>query len=311
MMRVDLGVDLCGVRLRNPLVLASGVLGTEAALLERVAGCGAGAVTTKSCSVHPRPGHPNPSVLDWGPGLINAVGLANPGVEAELEVIGRVKDRLARLGVALIVSVFGETVAQFREVAERVSVMCPDMIEVNISCPNVASEGGRPFALDVRDAAEVTKAVRSVTSLPITVKLSPNTYDLVSIAQAVVNAGADALTAINTVGPGMIVDVESGWPILGNREGGVSGPAIRPIAVRCVYDLVAAVDVPVIGVGGVTTPRDVIEMVMVGATAVGVGSAVYFDGPDIFDSLAVGIRSWLQNHGYRSLTEVRGISHER
>jgi dihydroorotate dehydrogenase (NAD+) catalytic subunit len=310
-MSSDLSVDLCGVRLPNPLVLASGILGTSAPLLERVARCGAGAVTTKSCGPAPRAGHPNPTVIDWGGGLINAVGLPNPGVDAEVEIIAVAIKQLAPLGVPLIASIFADTVTGFAAVAERISAANPDFIEVNISCPNVAAEFGRPFALDPVSAAQVTAAVRAATTLPIIVKLSPNVTDIVAIARAVQDAGADAIAAINTLGPGMVIDVESGRPILANRVGGVSGPAIRPIAVRCVYDICAAVSVPVVGIGGVMCGRDAVEMLMAGATAVGVGSAVYQHGPEIFGRIRDELAGWMQAHGYASISEFRGIAHER
>jgi len=305
----DLTVDLCGIRLRNPLVLASGVLGTEPGILHRVGLAGAGAVTSKSCSLLPRKGHPNPTVLDWGPGLINAVGLANPGVEEEVRILREARERLAGEGVAIFASIVAGTVEEFAEVARRVSEAEPDLIEVNISCPNVISEFGELFAHRPESAAAVTRAVKEATDIPVSVKLSPNVADIVSIAQAVAEAGADAITAINTVGPGMVIDVESGRPFLSNREGGLSGPAIRPVAVRCVYRIAQAVDVPVIGTGGVMRGRDVVEMVMAGATAVGVGSAVYWRGPEVFGELLAEVREFLVSHRYGSLAEIRGVAH--
>ena len=278
--------------------------------MERVARCGAGGITSKSCGPVPRAGHPNPTVLDWGPGLINAVGLANPGVEAEAPILREAKARLQPLGVPLIASIFADTVEGFAEVASRVSAAEPDLIEVNISCPNVAAEFGRSFALDAGAAARVTRAVKAATTIPITVKLSPNTADLVPIARAVVDAGADALTAINTLGPGMVIDLDSAQPILSNRVGGVSGPAIHPIAVRCVYELAHAVDVAIIGTGGVTGGRDALEMVMAGATLVGVGSAVYWRGPQVFAAIELQMRDWMAEHQVSSLDEIRGAAHE-
>jgi len=307
---IDLSVRVCGLTFPNPLVLASGILGTDPALMERVARNGAGGITSKSCGPLPRAGHPNPTVLDWGPGLINAVGLANPGVEAEIAILRDTRARLQPFGIPLIASIFADTVEGFGEVARQVSYAEPDMIEVNISCPNVAAEFGRAFALDPRAAAQVTRYVRAATERPVTVKLSPNTPDLVAVARAVVDAGADALTAINTLGPGMVIDIESGHPILANRVGGVSGPAIRPIAVRCVYELAQAVDVPIIGTGGVTGGRDAIEMIMAGATLVGVGSAVYWDGPGVLARIAREMNEWMQAHHVDSLTSLRGIAHE-
>ncbi len=307
----DLSVSFVNLSFPSPLILASGILGTEAALMERVARCGAGGITTKSCGLTPRVGHPNPTVLDWGVGLINAVGLANPGVEAEVKVLCEARARLRPLGVRLIASIFAETEDGFGEVAARVAAADPDLIEVNISCPNVAAEFGRPFALDPDSAARVTRAVKKATRIPISVKLSPNTPDLVEVARAVVSAGADALTAINTLGPGMVIDLESGRPILANRVGGISGPAIRPIAVRCVYDLARAVDVPIIGVGGVVCGCDALEMIMAGATLVGVGSAVYWRGPEVFSAIRREMEVWMSEHRVGRLEEIRGRAHAR
>jgi dihydroorotate dehydrogenase (NAD+) catalytic subunit len=252
-------------------------------------------------------------VLPWGLGLINAVGLANPGVEAEVGILRETKARLVPLGVPLIASIFAHTIEEFGYVAHRVSDAQPDLIEVNISCPNVQAEFGRPFALDAQAAAAVTHTVKEVTASPITVKLSPNTPDLVPIARAVVEAGADALTAVNTVGPGMVIDLESGRPILANRVGGVSGPAIRPIAVRCVYELTRALgagDVPIIGTGGVSSGRDALEMIMAGATLVGVGSAVHEQGPEVFADIRQEMEAWMEVHGVRRLDEIKGIAHD-
>jgi dihydroorotate dehydrogenase (NAD+) catalytic subunit len=311
MTRPELAVDLCGVHLSNPLILAAGVLGTGAELLERVARAGAGAVTAKSCGPEPRAGHPNPTVLDWwGHGLINAIGLANPGVEEMTVILKDAKSRLKPRDVPLIASIFAETVEGFAEVAHRVSEAKPDLIEVNISCPNVAAEFGRPFAADPDSAAGVTRAVKGATHLPIIVKLSPNVTDIATIAQAVEEAGADAIAAINTVA-GMVIDVDCGQPILANRVGGLSGPAIRPIAVRCVYEIYQAVDIPIIGLGGVVDGRDAVEMIMAGATAVGVGSAVYYRGVDAFEEVVQEITSFMVEHAHKTLTNFRGIAHER
>ena len=305
----DLTVELCGVRLRNPLVLAAGILGTGAELLARVAESGAGMVTTKSCGPAPREGHPNPTVLDWGHGLINAVGLANPGVDQEVKTIARAKDLLDPLGVPLVASIFAGTVEGFAEVAQKVDQANPDFIELNISCPNVAAEMGRPFACDAGDAARVTASVRQVTTTPIIVKLSPNVTDIASVARSVEHAGADAIAAINTLGPGMIIDVHAGRPILANKVGGVSGPAIRPIAVRCVYDIFQAVGIPIIGTGGVSDGRDALEMIMAGATAVGVGSAVRYRGAEVFGAILEEMRALMASAGYGSLVQLRGIAH--
>jgi len=305
----DLTVDLCGLRLRNPFILAAGILGTTAALLERVARHGAGAVTAKSCSVEPRAGHPNPTVLPWQGGLINAVGLANPGAEAMVGILREARERCAPLGVPVIASVFGDTAAAFGEVTRTLEAAAPDLYEVNISCPNVEAEFGRPFAADPAQAASATAAVRAATKRPVMVKLSANVNDICGVARAVVEAGADAIAAINTLGPGMLIDIRARAPILANRVGGLSGPAIRPVAVRCVYDLSRAVNVPIVGMGGVTTGEDAVEMIMAGATAVGVGSVFYYRGVEACEPLTAELCAFMAGQGYATVAAMRGAAH--
>lgn len=308
----DLSVDLCGIRLPNPLVLASGILGTEANLLARVAECGAGAVTAKSCSLHPRAGHPNPTVLAWEHGLINAVGLANPGVESEVDELRRAGAMLRPLGVALIASVFADSVENYALVAERIVLAGVDLIEVNISCPNVHDEFGTPFAADAGAAAEVTAAVQESVAgrVPVLVKLSPNVADIAAIAQAVEAAGANGISAINTL-TGMVIDVDARRPVLANRTGGLSGPAIRPLAVRCVYEIARAVDLPILGMGGVSSGRDAVEMIMAGATAVGIGSAVYDEGPDAFGRIRDEMNALMAELGYDRVAGMCGAAHDQ
>jgi dihydroorotate dehydrogenase (NAD+) catalytic subunit len=299
------------VPLANPLILASGILGTEAELMARVARSGAGAVTAKSCSLQPRAGHPNPTVLAWEHGLINAVGLANPGVEAEVEELARTRTLLRPLGAALIASVFADTVENFARVAARLVEADPDLIEINISCPNVHDEFGTAFASDAGAAAEVTAAVQEAVRgrVPILVKLSPNVHDIATVARAVESAGADGISAINTL-TGMLIDIEARRPVLANRMGGLSGPAIRPLAVRCVYEIYQAVEIPVVGMGGVSSGRDAVEMIMAGATAVGVGSAVYQDGPEVFGRIRRETETLMAELGYESVAEMRGAAHQ-
>ncbi len=306
----DLRVHLCGVALPNPLILASGILGTEAELMARVAQAGAGAITAKSCGPLPRAGHRNPTVLAWEHGLINAVGLANPGVETEVDELMRTRALLQPRGAALIASIFADTVENFARVAGRVVNARPDLVEVNISCPNVHDEFGTPFAADAGAAAEVTAAVRQAVAgrAPVLVKLSPAVANIAAIARAVAGAGAEGLTAINTL-PGMIVDVHARRPVLANRTGGLSGPAIRPLAVRCVYEIYEAVDLPIVGTGGVASGRDAVEMIMAGATAVGVGSAVYGEGPEVFARIGAEMAALMDELGYRSVAEMQGAAH--
>jgi len=305
---VDLTTKICGKVLKNPLILTSGVLGTEAELLARVAKAEAGAVTTKSCGLRPRKGHENPTVLAWRYGLINAVGLTNPGVEEETKEINRLR-KLIPPEVKIIASFFGETIKEFVKVAKILSLAKPDFLEMNISCPNTESEFGRPFAVSPKDTFNVTKAVKKNVKIPLIVKLSPNVTDIKIIAKAAEDGGADIISAINTV-TGMIIDIEAGKPILTNKMGGISGPAILPIAIRCVYEIVRAVKIPVIGIGGVINGEDAIQMIMAGARAVGVGSAIYYRGLGVFKKISQEMKDFMKTHQYSKIDDFRGIAHE-
>lgn len=306
MTAIDLSIEICGVRFRNPTVLASGILGLSEDLLIRVGESGAGAVVTKSCGLKPRAGYRNPSIADWGAGLINAVGLANPGVEATAEEIRVAKRALKPKGIAVIASIFAESVWDFGTVAEKISEAQPDLIEVNISCPNVEHEFGQFFCATPYVAAQVTRRVKQCTDIPLIVKLSPNEANIAEIAKAVVSAGADAISAINTLGPGMVLDIELRAPIISNRIGGISGTAIHPIAVRCVYDIAQVVRVPIIGIGGNTTARDAIEMILAGARGIGIGSAIYSRGLSVFSEVTCGIEEYMRRHNFTRLDDFRG-----
>lgn len=303
---LDLSVEICGVHLPNPTVLASGILGLSSEVFERLARNGLGAITTKSVSLQPRPGYKNPVIVDYGPGLINAVGLSNPGVEVMVDEIRRAKQRLAPLGVPVIASIFANSIYDFGTLARYISEAEPDLIEANISCPNIDARYEQMFATSPYVSAQVTRRIKGNTDIPLIVKLSPNVEDIVAVAQAVVEAGADAISAINSLGPGMLIDVDTARPVLDNCIGGISGPAIRPIAVRCVYDICRAVDVPVIGIGGVSSGRDIVEMLLVGATAVGIGSAVSYHGIGMFGKAVGELEEYMHRHAYVSLDEFRG-----
>lgn len=303
-----LACDFLGFRLRTPLVLASGIIGTSATLMVRAAHSGAGMVTAKSCGPTPRRGHPNPVALDFGGGVINAIGLTNPGAAAEAPLLAETRARLQPLSVPLIASIFAGTVAEFGEVARTVAASGADLIEVNISCPNVGDEFGTPFAGTCQSAAAVTEAVKQAVTCPIAVKLAPNVPDIARIAAAVVEAGADAITAINTM-PGMVIDAVSGRPILSNRVGGVSGPALKPIALRCVYEIAQAVSVPIIGTGGVSTGCDAAEMLMAGASVVGVGSAVYLRGVPALAEIGQELAEFMAQYDLPSIESLRRRSH--
>ncbi len=304
----SLPTELCGVKFRNPIILASGVLSTGAETMVRIAQNGAGAVTTKSCSLEPRTGHKNPTVLATEHFLINAVGLSNPGAQEETKEIAQFK-RLCP-DTPIIASIFADTIEKFGKTAEIIASAKPHLIEANISCPNVESEFGRPFAASCPDASAVVAEIKKATSIPLIVKLSPNVPNIAEIARAVEAAGANAINAANTLGPGMVIDPECGKPILQNKVGGVSGPAIKPISVRCVYDVSRAVKLPVIGTGGVTVGLDAAEMILAGATAVGVGSAVHFRGPNAPGLIARELEQYAKAHKYKTVADFRALSHK-
>jgi len=305
--KMSLGVKFCGVKFENPLVVASGILGVTGASLRNVVKNGAGGVTTKSIWVSEHKGHPNPVMIANEHYMLNAVGLPDAGIEkAKLELGNYMKNQPA----PLIANIVAGRVDDFAEVAEQVAALKPDLIEVNISCPNVEDEFGKPFACSMPDAARVTRVVRAKTKIPIIIKLSPNVLNIVEIARACVEAGADGFCAINTVGPGIMIDLETREPILANKVGGVSGPAIKPLSLKAVYDIHKAMPkIPIIGTGGITTGEDAIEMIMVGATLLGVGTAVYYRGIECFAKIAKEMEEWMKKHKVKSLDEIRGVAH--
>ncbi|HHT9159962.1 MAG TPA: dihydroorotate dehydrogenase [Candidatus Brocadiaceae bacterium] len=306
MPNIDLSIKLCNIRLNNPTILASGILGTTKALLKRVAENSAGAVTIKSISVEPREGHKNPTVITFEAGMLNAVGYSNPGVEAAAREFTDLQD----VGVPVIASVIGTQKEDFVRVVEGISGLEFSAIEIPLSCPHTPGFGllagqGTPQA-----TFEITSAVRRATSLPIFVKLSPNITDICNIAKAAEDAGANAITAVNSMGPGMIINIEAQKPILSFKVGGVTGDALRPIAVRCVYDLYKAIKIPIIGVGGISTGRHAIEMIMAGASVVGIGTGVYYRGVDVFRKVCEEMTQWMQENGFSNINSIVGGAHD-
>jgi dihydroorotate oxidase B, catalytic subunit (EC 1.3.3.1) len=298
-------IKITGIELENPTILAAGIMGTTGASLARVAKEGAGAIVTKSIGPEPKEGHKNPSMIDLGYGFLNAMGLPNPSYPDFKKELAIAKKQA---GTPVIASIFGGNEEEFVEVAQGLLDSNPDAFELNVSCPHAlgygASVGSNPDAVE-----RITAAVKDAVDIPVWIKLTPNVTDIVTIGDAAQRGGADAVVAINTV-KGMAIDIESGYPILGNRFGGLSGKAVKPVAIKCVYDLYTALDIPVIGVGGVYTWEDAIEMMMAGATAVQIGSAVY-EGLQVFSSIATGIEMFIAERGYKDVTDVIGLAHER
>ena len=305
----DISVDLCGIALRNPTILASGILGVSRDLLARVAECGVGAATIKSVTVQPREGHNNPTVIAYEAGMLNAVGYSNPGAEAAAEEFEGVDE----IGIPVIASAVGSEPEDFARVAEALMPCGFAALEIPLSCPHTPGYGtlaghGTPEATE-----RITRTVREVTDRPLFVKLSPNVPGIGELALAAVEGGADGITAVNTLGPGMLINVEAREPVLDFKMGGVSGPALRPVAVRCVYDVATALrqeglDAAIIGTGGVETGRHALEMIMAGATAVGLGTAVYSRGMGVFGAIADELRDLCTRLDIESLENVRGAA---
>lgn len=298
---VDMRVRLGSLELRNPVVTASGTFAAGREYADFVDLTRIGAVVTKGVSVEPWAGNPSPRIAETPSGMLNSIGLQNSGVEAF-----RSGDLawLAKQDVPVIVNIVGHSVAEYAAVVERLDAEpAVDGFEVNISCPNV-DEGGMAFGTSCRAAAEVTAAVRTVTSKPLIVKLSPNVTDITEIARAVEAAGADAVSCINTL-LGMSIDVETFRPRLARGVGGLSGPAIRPVAVRMVWQVAQAVSVPVIGMGGIMEPDDAVEFLLAGATAVAVGTASFVD-PRSAERIAEGLERFCAERGIAKVADLIG-----
>ena len=303
-MQKELGIEIAGLRLKNPTILASGILGISAEYLMEVARAGAGAVTTKSIGLEPREGYKNPTVIQVECGILNAVGLPNPGIRRFAKEIREMK----KIEVPVIVSIYGFSPEEYMQVASIAVEAGADAVELNLSCPHVRGAGAE-IGRSPDMVSRVVEKVKKSVDKPVFAKLTPNVADIKEIASAAASSGADAITAINTV-RGMAIDIETCRPILANRFGGLSGGAIKPIAVRCIYEIYEAVDVPIIGCGGVRTWRDVIELMLAGASAVGIGSAIAYEGLSIFRKVSEGIRSYLLRKRFGSVREIVGLAHK-
>lgn len=289
----------------NPIVLASGILGLTAANLKRAVDNGCGGVTVKSVSKEARTGHPNPTMTHTEHFFINAVGLSNPSVAEGIKEFAKFKQMTDS---PLIGSIFAGTPDEFAEIAEMICTSPIDFLEVNVSCPNVSKEFGDPFAYSIPAVETITKKVKAKATVPVIIKLTPQAWNVAVIAKAAESAGADAICAGNTIS-GMVIDIRAKKPVLHNKQGGVSGPALFPVALKVVYDIFEAVKIPIIGTGGITTGEDALAMIMAGATLLGVGSAVYFRGEDCFRKIREEMEMIMKEEGIKSLEEIRGVAH--
>ncbi len=296
----SLNIQLLGLNFENPLLLASGVDDKVPEQWMRAHDEGAGGVVTKSIGIEPRNGYDNPTIVELPYGLINAMGLPNPCWRGFLEMVeGYAFD------FPLIVSIFGGTAEEFAFLAEKLSGVA-DAFELNLSCPH-AKGYGMEIGQRPENVYEVVKAVKDATDKPVIAKLTPNTDDITKLGLAAERAGADGVSAINTL-KAIAIDVYARRPILSNKVGGYSGPGIKPIALRAVYDLARALDIPVIGVGGITTWQDAVEFLLAGASALQIGTAVSLRGWGVFREISEGIKRYLEEEGFLSVGEIVGLA---
>jgi len=300
MSKVDLAVDLNGLQLPNPVTAASGTFGFGTEYEDYIDINRLGGVMVKGTTLQPKQGNPTPRIAETPAGMLNAIGLQNPGVDYFLEsTLPQIKE----YDFKVIVNISGNTVEEYAQLARKLNGSEVAALEVNISCPNV-KQGGLAFGTEPEMAAGVVEAVRTETDLPLITKLSPNVADITEIARAVEAAGTDVISLINTL-LGMKIDTEAQEPILANKMGGLSGPAVKPVAVRMVYQTAQAVEVPLIGMGGISRPEDALEFLLAGASAVSIGTA-NFVNPTVTMEVLDGIESYLVEHGYNSVDEIVG-----
>lgn len=297
---INMKVNLAGVELKNPVMEASGTFGSGMEYSEFVDLNQLGAVVTKGVANVPWPGNPTPRVAETYGGMLNAIGLQNPGMDVFIE---RDLPFLKQFDTKVIVNVCGKTTEQYLEVVERLADEPVDMLEINISCPNV-KEGGIAFGQDPKAVEAITKAVKAHAKQPIIMKLSPNVTDITVMAKAAEAGGADAISLINTI-TGMKIDVERRTFAVANKTGGLSGPAIKPVAVRMVYQAANAVKLPIIGMGGIANAADALEFILAGATAVAIGTA-NFHNPYATVETVDGIRAYMERHGIEDIKELIG-----
>lgn len=301
-----LETDLFGKPIKNPIILASGIVDMTRASLEKACENGCGAVTTKSLTIEARKGHEGPNIVETETGILNAMGYPNPGIDEGLKEFSGWKDN------GLIISIVGKDEKEFAELATKVESAKAGInaIEAVLSCPHTPGYGTMVGQGSPESVASITGAIKDSTKLPLIIKLSPSVPGEIKAAVAAQEAGADAINMGNSLGPGMKIDIHRKKPVLGFKMGGLSGPPIKPIAVRCVYDIYENVKIPIIGTGGINAGVDAIEMMMAGAKWIGVGSAVYYRGPAVFNAIAGEMEAWMKINGYSNLDRIIGAAHE-
>lgn len=300
---IDLSVTLGPLKLNNPVTVASGTFGYGKEYEAYLEASGLGAVIVKGTTLEPRSGNPPPRIIETPAGMLNAIGLENPGIEVFLK---KHLPYLQEKNINTILNIAGNSIDDYRKICSMVEGHSGlSAIELNISCPNV-DRGGMQFGTDPDTVEQIVRAVKGETSIPIIPKLSPNVTDIVQIAQAAKNAGADAISMINTL-MGMAVDIKNRRPVLGNIFGGLSGPAIKPVALRMIYQVFKAVDIPILGGGGIMTAQDALEFIMVGASAISVGTGLFVN-PRAPQDIIDGLAEYMAEHNLTSLEDIRGAA---
>ncbi len=302
---MNMTTDLCGVLLKNPVMTASGTFGSGEEYSEFVDLNKLGAVVTKGVANVPWKGNPTPRVAEVYGGMLNAIGLQNPGIDLFIE---RDIPFLKKYDTKIMVNVCGHTTEEYVEVVERLASQPVDLLEINISCPNV-KEGGIAFGQDPKMVEAITKEIKKHAAQPVIMKLSPNVTDITEMARAAEAGGADGVSLINTL-TGMKIDVNRRCFVLANKTGGMSGPAVHPIAVRMVYQTAQAVKIPIVGMGGIQNAEDAIEMILAGATAISVGTANFHD-PTVTEKIVKGIAEYMERYQVEDIKDLVGAVRER
>lgn len=303
---INLSISLFGKKLSNPLFLPSGII-NDVSGHKLAIEAGAGSVILKSITMEPREGNPIPRVAKYEYGILNSVGLRNPGLK---EGKKHIKDFLKKTKTPVIISVFATNIKGFKKLVSEMSELKPFAIEINLSCPNVQDEFGEMISNKSDLSFEVIKGVKKEAGkIPLIAKLTPNVDSISDIAKACETAGANAIAAINTVAPSMVIDIYKRKPILGMKKGGLSGPGIRPVAIAKIYEIYEAVKIPILGMGGVEKWQDAVEMMMAGATLVGVGSAVYLRGYKIYKEILTGLEEFMKKEKISDIKKLIGVAH--
>jgi len=301
---IDISTRIGKIILKNPTILASGIMDEDAGSIKRIIRSGAGAIVTKSIGLKPREGYPNPTIVELENGIINAMGLPNPGIDnfcAEITIIKKSK-------IPIIGSIYGANSSEFIKLGQKMQDFGASALELNLSCPH-AKKFGLEVGTDPKTTKIITKSVKDNVTIPVFVKLSPNVTNITELAQFAEAGNADAIVAINTV-KAMKIDINIKKPILSNKIGGYSGKAIKPIGIRCVYEIAKKVKIPIIGVGGIINGEDAIEYMIAGASAVQIGTGVYYREIDVFNKINKEIQNWMEEHNYKKISDMIGVAHK-